>query len=258
MVSHKLMDALKGLGLNLYERKLFLSILQLKVATAGELASLSNVPRNRTYDVMESLVNKGLALMQPGRPVKFIAVNPSDALERLKEKIMEKAREKIERIDYIKNSELIKELEEIYGSKTRKEVEIEATIGTLKGRGAILSQIVKMLRDSKKSFTIFVTENNIDDILSLSSYLEEARKRGVDIRISTFVSGKINDKIRTLSDIYNLNITKNESSIKTSLFLSDEREALVYLNENVKDPSQKLALWTNNEEVVKNLFSKLL
>ena len=42
-------------ALNLYEVKIWTALLSRGVATAGELSDIANVPRSRSYDVLESL-----------------------------------------------------------------------------------------------------------------------------------------------------------------------------------------------------------
>ncbi|MEM5878124.1 MAG: helix-turn-helix domain-containing protein, partial [Candidatus Aenigmatarchaeota archaeon] len=61
--SPQLMDTLKGIGLNLYERKLWVALLAKGVATAGELSTITNVPRSRTYDVLQTLAEKGYVIL---------------------------------------------------------------------------------------------------------------------------------------------------------------------------------------------------
>ena len=68
--------------LNIYETKVWLALLSKGIATAGEIAEISNVPRSRTYDVLEGLEKQGFAIMKLGKPVKYIAVSPSVVIER--------------------------------------------------------------------------------------------------------------------------------------------------------------------------------
>ena len=49
--------------LNIYETKVWLALLGKGVASAGEIAIISGVPRSRTYDVLESLEKRGLHLL---------------------------------------------------------------------------------------------------------------------------------------------------------------------------------------------------
>jgi len=60
----------KIFDLNLYEVKVWTSLLSRGVSTAGELSSISDVPRSRTYDILESLEKKGFIIMKLGKPNK--------------------------------------------------------------------------------------------------------------------------------------------------------------------------------------------
>src|SRR3989338_4070236 len=93
------LDALKTIGLNKYERNLWVALLSRGASTAGELSDISNVPRSRCYDVLESLSSRGFVVMQPGKPMKYVAVPPKEAMERAKKKVLEGAHETANRID---------------------------------------------------------------------------------------------------------------------------------------------------------------
>src|SRR5436309_5072400 len=76
-------DQLTRLGLTSYEAKAYLALLRRDSLTAAQAARLANVPRQRIYDVLASLVEKGLAAARPGQVAKYAAVAPDLALERL-------------------------------------------------------------------------------------------------------------------------------------------------------------------------------
>ena len=67
-------------SLNLYEVKIWAALLSRGVATAGELSDIANVPRSRSYDVLESLEKKGFVIMKLGKPIKYIAVPPTEVI----------------------------------------------------------------------------------------------------------------------------------------------------------------------------------
>ena len=79
-----LVDLKKHFRLNIYEVKIWTSLLSRGIASAGELADISGVPRSRCYDVLESLEKKGFIIMKIGKPIKYLAVQPSIILERVK------------------------------------------------------------------------------------------------------------------------------------------------------------------------------
>ena len=71
--------------LNIYEVKIWTALLSKGVATAGELSDISNVPRSRSYDVLEGLEKKGFVIMKLGKPIRYIAVKPEERVKRLKQ-----------------------------------------------------------------------------------------------------------------------------------------------------------------------------
>jgi HTH-type transcriptional regulator, sugar sensing transcriptional regulator len=76
-------ERLTRLGLTSYEARAYIALLRRDTSTAAETARLAGLPRQRVYDVLSSLVEKGLASTRPGRAVKYSATAPEQALERL-------------------------------------------------------------------------------------------------------------------------------------------------------------------------------
>jgi HTH-type transcriptional regulator, sugar sensing transcriptional regulator len=77
------LDRLIRLGLTQYEGRAYLALVRRDGSTPGEVATLAGVPRPRIYDVLHSLVAKGLAVERPGHTAKYLAVPPVAAMERL-------------------------------------------------------------------------------------------------------------------------------------------------------------------------------
>ncbi|MBA2556985.1 MAG: TrmB family transcriptional regulator, partial [Chloroflexi bacterium] len=71
------------LGLTSYEAKAYLALIRRDSYTAAQVARQANLPRQRIYDVLGSLVEKGLASARPGSVVKYAATAPDQALETL-------------------------------------------------------------------------------------------------------------------------------------------------------------------------------
>jgi sugar-specific transcriptional regulator TrmB len=71
---------LADLGLTGYEASAYVALTRRGEATASEVAIIAELPRQRIYDVLEGLVGKGFATMKPGRPVRYTAASPDEAL----------------------------------------------------------------------------------------------------------------------------------------------------------------------------------
>ena len=87
IVQKNFLNKLKDFGLNIYESKLWTALLSRGVSTAGELSDIANIPRSRSYDVLESLERKGFIILKLGKPIKYLAVSPEEVLVRVKKKI---------------------------------------------------------------------------------------------------------------------------------------------------------------------------
>lgn len=76
-------ERLGELGLTGYEGRAYLALVGREAGTASEVARLAGLPRQRVYDVLESLLEKGLVTARPGRVIKYRAVAPDEAVGRL-------------------------------------------------------------------------------------------------------------------------------------------------------------------------------
>ena len=114
IVQKSLLLKLKEFGLNIYESKLWTALLSMGVATAGELSDVANVPRSRTYDVLESLEKKGFIIMKIGKPIKYLAVPPGEVIERVKKKVVIEAEESQKMLEELRESPAMKELNQLH------------------------------------------------------------------------------------------------------------------------------------------------
>ena len=114
IVQKDFLNKLKDFGLNSYESKLWIALLSRGVSTAGELSDISNVPRSRAYDVLESLEKKGFIIVKVGKPIKYLAVPPSEVIERVKKKVVEEADQKNKVLSELKGSDVLGELNTLH------------------------------------------------------------------------------------------------------------------------------------------------
>jgi sugar-specific transcriptional regulator TrmB len=74
---------LVNLGLTGYEASAYLALTRRGRATGAEVARLASLPRQRIYDVLDGLVARGIATVEPGRPAHYSALPPDEAVETL-------------------------------------------------------------------------------------------------------------------------------------------------------------------------------
>ena len=86
-------DQLQQLGLNKYEAEAYYTLLQHGPLTGYEVGKHSKVPLSRSYDVLERLVEKGLAFAQPGEPARYRAQDPQHFLGQVRSSMEETLKE---------------------------------------------------------------------------------------------------------------------------------------------------------------------
>ncbi len=79
------MDRLVRIGLTRYEARVYVALIRRDGSTAADMARMTGVPRPRVYDVLDSLVAKGMAAERPGHAAKYVAIDPQQAMARLVE-----------------------------------------------------------------------------------------------------------------------------------------------------------------------------
>ncbi|MEM0465752.1 MAG: helix-turn-helix domain-containing protein [Candidatus Pacearchaeota archaeon] len=225
--------------LNIYETKVWLALLGKGVASAGEIAEISGVPRSRTYDVLESLEKQGFTIMKLGKPVKYIAVKPNIILEKLKLNTLKEANEKVKNLLKLKNTQEYIELEELYNSGI-KPVKHEEITGAIKGKSTIYNHIKELLENAKKEVIICTSA---EEILSkprfFSSIFERLKKSNIKIKIC--LSGSEKD-IKKINLKFKLKAKKID--IDAKFFISDNEQVLFLISKS-NLPEEEMAVWLN-------------
>jgi sugar-specific transcriptional regulator TrmB len=253
VASMQVLDALKSIGLNLYERKIFVALLAKGIATAGEVSEIAKVPRSRSYDVLESLADKGFIILQPSKPIRYVALAPRDALERSKENLKKRHDERIERIDRLKASDIVKELECIYKQGFNLVQPFEMT-GTLKGRHSINQQFNALLKKAKKSVSIMTTEDGLNDLYSRHfKTLKRASKNGIKIRIVAPIrDNKLSSDFSAVADIRRIEIPAGRVAI-----IDNEHMILALTDDRKVHQTQDTAFWANSSHATSDVMSSL-
>lgn len=247
--SNRVLDALKNIGLNLYERKIYIALLAKGVATATMVSEISGVPRSRSYDVLQSLADKGFVVMQPSKPIKYVALQPKEALEKTKENMEKKHKEMIARIDELKNSDVITELNSIHKEGLSVVQPYEMT-GTLKGSDIINRQLSSIFKESEKTINIATTESGLKNLYSNHfRILKKLSKNGIQIKIAApFTDKKIAKDFSSIAEI------KHVREPRGRVYTVDNKHIIVSLSDDSKvHETQDVMFWANSEHAVKNL-----
>lgn len=245
----------KIFGLNLYEVKVWTALLSRGTSTAGELSNISDVPRSRTYDILESLEKKGFIIMKLGKPIKFIALKPEEVVDRVKKNLLSEAKERSKRLETLKSDEVLEELSSLF-TKGVKFVEPSDLSGSLKGRQNLYNHLDMMVRDAEKTITIMTTLEGLNKKFEvLMPSLEKCKKRGVKIRIAAPINS---NNIKVAREFKKVAEVRNIDKFKARFTIIDSNQLMFMLLDDEKiHPNYDIGVWINTEffaQVLEQLF----
>jgi len=232
----------KIFDLNLYEARVWTALISRGVSTAGELSNIGDVPRSRTYDILESLEKKGFVVMKLGKPIKFIALKPEEVVERVKRNLVVDAQEKSKRLEKLKGDEVLQELNNLF-TQGIKFVEPHDLSGSLRGRTNLYGHMDMIARNATKNLTIVTSEEGLSrKAESIRSAIEKASKKGVKIRIAAPITKKNIKIAREISKFAEI----RSADTKARFAIADNKEAMFMLMDDADvHPSYDVGIWIN-------------
>ena len=242
----------KIFDLNLYEARVWTALLSRGTSTAGELSNISDVPRSRTYDSLESLEKKGFIVMKVGKPIKFVALKPEEVVERVTKNLVVEAQEKSKRLEKLRGDEVLEELSSLFTNGI-KFVEPSDLSGSLKGRQNLYNHLDMMIRSAEKTITVVTTAEGINRKLEmLMPALERAKRRGVTIRIAAPIN---NDNIKVARELAKVSEVRNITGGLNARFSIVDSNQIMFmlLDDKTVHPNYDVAVWLSTEFFAKAL-----
>jgi sugar-specific transcriptional regulator TrmB len=226
----------------LYEVKIWAALLSRGVSTAGELSDIADVPRSRSYDVLETLEKKGFVVMKLGKPIKYLAVPPNEVLERVKKNVKEDAKSQIDRLEDLKSTDVINELNNLH-SQGIELVEPSDLSGSLKGRHNLYNHLELMIRNAESTVTLMTTTQGfIRKMEGLKPAFEKIKKRGVKIRIAAPITKDCEAAVKDMGTVAEIRNTES----KARFCVIDGKELVfMVLNDSDVHPTYDVGIWVN-------------
>ncbi len=172
-----LIEKLQKLGLSKRESEVYIALLTKKEFTAPEIGKITSVSRNKSYDVLQSLVKKKLCTQKYKNGNKtFIGIRPDVALQNI---ISGQEEELNEKKDFASN--FAKELMKLHtankhSSSSLEYIEVFTDIGQVKERWENIE------RNTKKELLVFTKPPysvSLEDTLKVAG---EVKKNKVSVR----------------------------------------------------------------------------
>ncbi len=255
IVKDKFLNKLKDFGLNSYEAKLWVSLLSKGVSTAGELSDIANVPRSRSYDVLESLEKKGFIVMKIGKPIKYIAVTPGEVVERVKKRILEDAENSISIVESVRENDLMKELELMH-TKGIALIDPTSMSGNIRGRDNMYNHFESMVKNAEESILIMTTPSSFAKKAEIiKKHAKKLKDKKVSVKISVPINNETIKQIREIEDFAEIRHTDE----KARFAVFDGKQIYFMLVDDAKvHQNFDSAVWVNTEffaSTLENFFN---
>ncbi len=243
-------------SLNLYEVRIWTALLSRGVSTAGELSDIGNVPRSRAYDVLESLEKKGFVIMKLGKPIKYVAVEPKEVVERVKKLVREDADVRTKKLESLKGSDVLQELNLLH-KQGIEFIEPTDLSGAIRGRHNLYTHLELMVKNATKNVTLVTTSKGVlRKIEALKGELERLSKKGVKIKIAAPITKENKDILKDISKIAEIKNLSNK--INARFCIIDDKELLfMLLDDQDVHPTYDVGVWINTPyfaKAVNDLF----
>ncbi len=226
--------------LNIYEVKIWTVLLEKGIATAGELADLSGVPRSRCYDVLESLEKKGFIIMKIGKPIKYLSVLPEEIISRVKRNIEDDTQLSLKMFEEVRSTEVFKDIQLLYSTGIEKVDSTELSTSVI-GRDNVLSFMKGLMEHAEKSILITTTPDGFSRKLNLvNKVMKKSRKKPIKIKLIATHDEKAAKKFTGKIDLIN-------KDVGSRMIIIDNKELLFMLNGGNSDDDHDCGVWVKSE-----------
>lgn len=232
-------ETLRPFGLTEYEAKCFVALSRIGVGTAKEVSEVSEVPRARVYDCMETLADHSLVDVQNASPRRFRAADTDEVIRVLD-------RQRTRRIDRLEDH--LRRLEPPGGTDD------DGDIWMTEGDEEVAERAEGLIRDAENELLIAIAAEGLltDDV---QVALLEAAERGVSITVGS-PSEEIRAELRELLPGATVLETWTwweshpiQPGAVSAIVMPDGRSLLVSADTKTSLPGvrEHRALWTDSE-----------
>lgn len=224
-------DILRKMGLNAYETDAYIALLEGGQMTAMEISDEAKVPYSKTYEVLNSLKQKGWIKSTETRPFKYYPVPPFEAAA--------SAKRRLEAEHQSWEQRLAEELQPLY---EKRELVERPDIQILHGQQAILTKLEEVLKKANREIMI-AAPAFARPLLALVEAPMSGVKKTVTVKLMT--AGKRGDWL-FLNKIPGITELRFRDHMFGGGVIADGNEAMLFLGE--EKPS--LVIWSNHVGLV--------
>ncbi len=213
-------ESLRDLGLTEYEAKVYTALVKIRNGTASDIHLVSGIPRSAVYGALHRLEERGTIEVQSSKPMRYRAVPPEIALEKLKD-------------CFVAESEnALVALEEIY--QTPKMEAQEEAIWAINGVKNVSDKIIEMIGGAQTDIIFAASYPSFHEIAKTYPIFENVKgeiinkiEEGVTVRVTGSRSEELEEITRDIPGAQIRAFPSDKSMASGGLLITDGNEALI-------------------------------
>jgi len=213
-------ESLHDLGLTEYEAKVYTALVKIRSGTASDIHLVSGIPRSAVYGALNRLEERGAIEVQSSKPMRYRAVPPETALEKLKN-------------DFIAESEnALALLEETY--QTQKVEAREEAVWTISGVKNVSDKIIEMIRCTQKDIIFAASYPSFHEIAKTYPVFENVKgeiinkiEEGVTVRVTGSRSEGLEEITKDIPGAQIREFPADKSTASGGILIVDGAEVLI-------------------------------
>ena len=230
-VSEGAREILKQMGLNAYETDAYIALLEGGQMTAMETSREAKIPYSKTYEVLNSLKQKGWIKSTETRPFKYYPVPPLEATASAKRRLEEEYQSW--------ETQLAEELQPLY---EKRELVERPDILILHGQQAVLAKLEEVLKKANREVMIAAPAFTRPLIALVESPLNDVKKT---VTVKLMAEGK-RGEWQFLKKVAGITELKFRDHMFGGGVIADSKEAMLFLGED----KPTLVIWSNHVGLV--------
>jgi sugar-specific transcriptional regulator TrmB len=230
-VSADTREILRRMGLNAYETDAYLALLEGGEMTAMEISRKAKVPYSKTYEVLNSLKQKGWIKSNETRPFKYYPVPPLEAAANAKRRLEDEYQ--------CWEQRLSQDLQPLY---EKRELVERPDILILHGQQAVLAKLEEVLKKANREIMIAAPAFSRPLIALVELPLNGLNKAAV---VKLMAAGTLSDW-KFLKKVTGIRELRFREHMFGGGVIADGKEAMLFLGE--EKPS--LVIWSNHVGLV--------
>ena len=177
-----------------------------------------------------------------GKPIKYIAVPPSEVVERVKKNVRKDAEDAVKRLENLKDTDVLQELTSLHNNGVEL-IEPSELSGSLRGRHNLYNHLEMTIKKAENSVDIMTTDQGfLRKTEALMPVFEELSKKGVKIRIAAPYTEAAEKAVKEVSKFAEV----RNSDTRGRFALVDGKEVVFMVTDDkTVHPSYDIGIWVN-------------